>query len=103
MTIIPVPLPAPMRCELMVRTLTGQADTRAAFVAGFTEVDPLGEQPAQDGDGVPLLVTDRGLRTPEQFCHDEAVELLEMRLVWLMAPPPGHPGGGLLIPQPRLN
>ncbi len=102
MTIVPVPPPAPIRCEIHARTATGEPITRGAWVLAFTEVDPLGEQPLEDGDGVPLLVTERGLRTPAQFCHDEVLELVDYVIGFPpMAAQP--PGGGLLIPQPRLN
>ncbi len=99
---IPVQLPGAVVCHIDARTALDEPVTRGMFVAAFTDVDPLGEQPGDDGDGVPLIVTDHGLRTPEQFCNDEARRLIEYRCAWF-TPPAGPAAGGLLIPQPRLN
>lgn len=91
---IPVPLPSPIVCNLVMRNpVTGLEERRALWVAAFTDVDPLGEQPGQDGDGLPLLVTDPGLRTPAQAADDLGRVLLDYALAW----PQQAPGGGLVI------
>lgn len=91
---IPVPLPSPVVCILTARRPGKPLEERhQLWVAAFTEVDPLGEQPADDGDGVPLVVTDRGLRTPAQWADDEGVVLETWSLGW----PQQGPGGGLVI------
>lgn len=101
---IPVPLPSPVLCLVHVRNpVTNTDDRRSMWVAAFTDVDPLGEQPGQDGDGVPLIVTDTGLRTPEQHAADIGHVLLSWSLAWPQQQ--AAPGGGLLIANgvPRLN
>lgn len=99
---IPAPLPSPVLCKLHFRNpVTGLDEHRALWVAAFTDVDPLGEQPGDDGDGLPLVVTDPGLRTPAQAAADLGYVLVDYALAW----PQQAPGGGLVIANgvPRLN
>lgn len=91
---IPVPLPSPVVCIVTARRPGAiLTEKHQAWVAAFTEVDPLGEQPLEDGDGIPLVVTDRGLRTPAQWADDIGATLEEWSLGW----PQQGPGGGLVI------
>ena len=101
---IPVPLPSSVLCILDVRHPgSPTVDTLRLWVAAFTDVDPLGEQPGEDGDGVPLVITDYGLRTPAQHAADAGVVLERWTLAWPQQQ--AAPGGGLLIANgvPRLN
>ena len=97
---IPVQLPSPVVCVLTTRSLAGLDVEHVMWVAAFTDVDPLGEQPADDGDGLPLIVTDYGLRTPAQHAAEAGVELVSWRIAW-----PQQQGSGLVIANgvPRLN
>lgn len=99
MTAIPMPLPSPVLCVITTRGTTGLEVESLLWVASFTEVDP--EPTAADpGDGVPLVVSEHGLRTPVQHCHDLGLELVAWRLAW-----PQQQGSGLVIANgvPRLN
>lgn len=98
---ISIPLPSPLLCVITTRSASGLESESFSWVASFTEIDPEPTQ-ADTGDGVPLIVSDHGLRTPEQHCHDLGLELVAWRLAW---PQQQGAGSGLVIANgvPRLN
>lgn len=99
---IPVQLPYPLLCILHLEDrTTGAAHEERRWVAGFTEADPSSEHVDHE-DGLPLLVGDTGLVTPLQHAYALDLRLTGWSLAWPQVQQ-APPGGGLLIPAPRLN
>lgn len=94
MTVIPAQLPGPVLCTIHIRRLTdGREGHVTSVVAAFTDLDALVTE-APEGEGVPLLVTDNGLRTPAQLAHDLEAILDRYAVHWMERP---NASGGLVI------